>query len=330
MEEKSENEERDEDVVRDEKADYGSVDDVDEEKLRAWLTDLLAFLLPFVSERRADTVWLGTRIHVPGQDNGTSHGLERRRRAPRATPKFYSFDDAISQPDENGTLEKEEKRLLDPGQRVQQLLQQGDPKENQQIATPRRLFTEMEQLCYDGATREWRETARWVKFEEDVEEGGNRWSKPYVATLSLHSLFELRSCLLKGSVLLNLDCTDFPSIAGTPHKIVEILLKTGQIKETMQDFIHDTLLCKHRHQYENTKLGMEVLSSGQSFLQTVRSLADIGRSYSQAKNIVSVEHSTSGKRPFLVFIVVARMPLEMGYINSAAQHFYWCCWNIYN
>ena len=40
---------------------------------------------------------------------------------------------------------------------------------------------------------EWKETARWVKFEEDVEEGGNRWSKPHVATLSLHSLFQLRS-----------------------------------------------------------------------------------------------------------------------------------------
>ena len=40
---------------------------------------------------------------------------------------------------------------------------------------------------------------RWVKFEEDVEEGGNRWSKPHVATLSLHSLFELRSFLLNGS-----------------------------------------------------------------------------------------------------------------------------------
>ena len=40
---------------------------------------------------------------------------------------------------------------------------------------------------------------RWVKFEEDVEEGGNRWSKPHVATLSLHSLFELRSFLLNGT-----------------------------------------------------------------------------------------------------------------------------------
>ena len=38
-----------------------------------------------------------------------------------------------------------------------------------------------------------------MKFEEDVEEGGNRWSKPHVATLSLHSLFQLRALLTNGS-----------------------------------------------------------------------------------------------------------------------------------
>jgi len=46
---------------------------------------------------------------------------------------------------------------------------------------------------------------RWVKFEEDVEEGGNRWSKPHVATLSLHSLFELRSLLLNNIVMLDME-----------------------------------------------------------------------------------------------------------------------------
>ena len=61
---------------------------------------------------------------------------------------------------------------------------------------------------------EWKETARWVKFEEDVEEGGNKWSKPHVATLSLHSLFELRSCILKGTVLLDLEASDLGQIAG--------------------------------------------------------------------------------------------------------------------
>ena len=37
--------------------------------------------------------------------------------------------------------------------------------------------------------------SRRIKFEEDVEEGGERWSKPHVATLALHSLFVLRSCI---------------------------------------------------------------------------------------------------------------------------------------
>jgi hypothetical protein len=40
---------------------------------------------------------------------------------------------------------------------------------------------------------------RWVKFEEDVEEGANRWSKPHVSSLSLHSLMELRSVNSMGS-----------------------------------------------------------------------------------------------------------------------------------
>ena len=56
---------------------------------------------------------------------------------------------------------------------------------------------------------------RWIKFEEDVEEGGDRWSKPHVATISLHSLFELRSCILNGTVMLDLEASSLDQIAGT-------------------------------------------------------------------------------------------------------------------
>lgn len=55
---------------------------------------------------------------------------------------------------------------------------------------------------------------RWIKFEEDVEEGGERWSKPHVATLSLHSLFELRSCIHSGTVILDMDVQFFYQIVG--------------------------------------------------------------------------------------------------------------------
>uniref|UniRef100_A0A8B9VS43 Anion exchange protein n=1 Tax=Anas zonorhyncha TaxID=75864 RepID=A0A8B9VS43_9AVES len=45
----------------------------------------------------------------------------------------------------------------------------------------------------------------WIKFEEKVEDGGERWSMPHIPALPLHSLFELRTCLQKGTVLLDLD-----------------------------------------------------------------------------------------------------------------------------
>ncbi len=75
---------------------------------------------------------------------------------------------------------------------------------------PHQLFCEMDEL---QSNFEWKEAARWLKFEEDVE-GGGRWSKPHVATLSLHSLFELRSCLLNGATLLDFAGEDLPGIVG--------------------------------------------------------------------------------------------------------------------
>lgn len=61
---------------------------------------------------------------------------------------------------------------------------------------------------------------RWVKFEEKVEEGGERWSKPHVSTLSLHSLFELRTCLQTGTVLLDLEGYSLPQIIGEVSQCV--------------------------------------------------------------------------------------------------------------
>lgn len=67
---------------------------------------------------------------------------------------------------------------------------------------------------------------RWIKFEEDVEEGGNRWSKPHVATLSLHSLFELRSLLLNGTVMLDME-------AGSLEQIADLVLDNMINKEVL-------------------------------------------------------------------------------------------------
>uniref|UniRef100_A0A3B4DNU3 Anion exchange protein n=1 Tax=Pygocentrus nattereri TaxID=42514 RepID=A0A3B4DNU3_PYGNA len=121
------------------------------------------------------------------------------------------------------------------------------------------LFTEMDTLQHEGGELEWKESARWVKFEEKVEEGGERWSKPHVSTLSLHSLFELRTCLQTGTILLDLEGYSLPQIVDD---IVEKQVQDGLIAPELKEKVSFVLLRKHRHQ---TKKPIH------------RSLADIGK-----------------------------------------------------
>lgn len=61
------------------------------------------------------------------------------------------------------------------------------------------MFVELNELMLDRSQEpHWRETARWIKFEEDVEEETERWGKPHVASLSFRSLLELRRTIAQG------------------------------------------------------------------------------------------------------------------------------------
>ncbi|XP_072880616.1 sodium bicarbonate cotransporter 3 isoform X8 [Hemitrygon akajei] len=153
-----------------------------------------------------------------------------------------------------------------PSQRVQFILGIEDDDEEH---VPHDLFTELDELCFrDGEDCEWKETARWLKFEEDVEDGGERWSKPYVATLSLHSLFELRSCILNGTVMLDMRASTTEEIADM---VLDNMIASEQLDETMRDKVREALLRKHHHQSEK-KLSNRI--------PIVRSFADIGKKHS--------------------------------------------------
>uniref|UniRef100_A0A8K9UNU4 Anion exchange protein n=1 Tax=Oncorhynchus mykiss TaxID=8022 RepID=A0A8K9UNU4_ONCMY len=131
--------------------------------------------------------------------------------------------------------------------------------EDDDLPTPT-LFTEMDTLQHDGDDMEWKESARWVKFEEKVEEGGERWSKPHVSTLTLHSLFELRTCIQTGSVLLDLEGYSLPEIVDD---IVDRQVADGLIGPELREKVSFVLLRKHRHQHKKPMH---------------RSLADMGKS----------------------------------------------------
>uniref|UniRef100_A0A674F6R4 Anion exchange protein n=1 Tax=Salmo trutta TaxID=8032 RepID=A0A674F6R4_SALTR len=149
-----------------------------------------------------------------------------------------------------------------PAQRVQFLLGTEDGDEEH---ISHALFTELDEICLrEGEDAEWKETARWLKFEEDVEDGGERWSKPYVATLSLHSLFELRSCILNGTVLLDMRANSLEEIADMVLDQHEV---SGAVGEDVRRRIREALLKQHHHQ-NHKKLANRI--------PIVRSFADIG------------------------------------------------------
>uniref|UniRef100_A0A8C2E9C6 Anion exchange protein n=1 Tax=Cyprinus carpio TaxID=7962 RepID=A0A8C2E9C6_CYPCA len=153
-----------------------------------------------------------------------------------------------------------------PSQRVQFILGTEDDDEEH---IPHDLFTELDELSFrSGQAYEWKETARWLKFEEDVEDGGERWSKPYVATLSLHSLFELRSCIINGTVMLDMRANTIEEIADM---VLDNMVASEQLDESLREKVRDAVLKRHHHQNEK-KLSNRI--------PLVRSFADIGKKHS--------------------------------------------------
>uniref|UniRef100_A0A182XN78 Anion exchange protein n=1 Tax=Anopheles quadriannulatus TaxID=34691 RepID=A0A182XN78_ANOQN len=231
---------------------------------------------------RAHTVFVG--VHIPGSSR--RHSQRRRHKHHQASRENG---------DKGSTGSEAERPVTPPAQRVQFILGGevgGEGDGTQHESHP--LFSEMEELVKEGDEMAWKETARWVKFEEDVEEGGNRWSKPHVATLSLHSLFELRSLLLNGTVMLDMEAVSLEQIA---ELVCENMVNSGTLPVEARDKVIDALLKRHKHQHE--------FGSKKSRLPLIRSLADIGKNHSSSKNMPrsSTSKSISSANSFPMHVV---------------------------
>ncbi|XP_008323880.1 electrogenic sodium bicarbonate cotransporter 1-like [Cynoglossus semilaevis] len=216
------------------------------------------------------TVYIG--VHVP-------KSYHRRRRHRRKS----SHKDKRERVDQNAEGNRSDgettddvstsilKPLISTADRIKFMLGEEDDG-----PPPPQLFTELDELLsVDGQEMEWKETARWIKFEEKVEKGGERWSKPHVATLSLHSLMELKACIEKGTIMLDLEASTLPQVV---EMITDRHLESGQLKAEQKEKLTYTLLRKHRHQTKKSNL---------------RSLADIGKSVSSASKLFSYPENGS-------------------------------------
>ncbi|XP_062048707.1 anion exchange protein 3 isoform X3 [Lepus europaeus] len=126
-------------------------------------------------------------------------------------------------------------------------------KKQQPDRRPHEVFVELNELMLDRSQEpHWRETARWIKFEEDVEEETERWGKPHVASLSFRSLLELRRTIAHGAALLDLEQTTLPGIA---HLVVETMIVSDQIRPEDRASVLRTLLLKHSHPNDDKDSG---------------------------------------------------------------------------
>nr|XP_021511686.1 electrogenic sodium bicarbonate cotransporter 1 [Meriones unguiculatus] len=210
------------------------------------------------------TIYIG--VHVPKsyrrrRRHKRKAGHKEKKEKERISENYSDKSDVENADESSSSILKP---LISPAaERIRFILGEEDDS-----PAPPQLFTELDELlAVDGQEMEWKETARWIKFEEKVEQGGERWSKPHVATLSLHSLFELRTCMEKGSIMLDREASSLPQLV---EMIADHQIETGLLKPDLKDKVTYTLLRKHRHQTKKSNL---------------RSLADIGKTVSSASRM---------------------------------------------
>lgn len=170
-------------------------------------------------------VYVGVHIPLrPRKHHQRHHGHHRRKHRPNGSIEFKSDDSGNT----SSSLPTDKVRFILGGE------------ENDES---HKMFTQL--AHYQNEPEEWRQMARWLKFEEAVEEGGDRWSKPHVGTLSLYSLFELRSSLLRGTVLLDMHASNLTQIADL---VLDDMVNKNHLDQNCRQKAREILLKKHRHQ----------------------------------------------------------------------------------
>uniref|UniRef100_A0A8C9KIC0 Anion exchange protein 4 n=1 Tax=Panthera tigris altaica TaxID=74533 RepID=A0A8C9KIC0_PANTA len=113
------------------------------------------------------------------------------------------------------------------------------------VPTDSLLFIQLNELLGWPQALEWRETGRWVLFEEKLEVGAGRWSVPHVPTLALPSLQKLRSLLAEGLVLLDCPAQSF-------LELVEQVTRVESLSPELRGQLQALLLQRPQHLIQPT------------------------------------------------------------------------------
>ncbi|VDL74182.1 unnamed protein product [Nippostrongylus brasiliensis] len=149
---------------------------------------------------------------------------EFRGSAAAARYRKSSVTDPIRRPSISARGQLESDLLLDPIT-VSQIVNLGNHVDSP-VENVRRLvlthpdddpliFTEVMTLENNGEGHNvWKQSGRWIKYEQIVEGDFTRFSKPHITLLQIQALMQAKNCLKKGVVLLDLDDSGFDKISS--------------------------------------------------------------------------------------------------------------------
>ncbi|KAH7645235.1 na+-driven anion exchanger 1-like protein [Dermatophagoides farinae] len=119
------------------------------------------------------------------------------------------------------------------------------------------VFSELSHLCPTKDGQAWREIARWVKYEENVEANGTRWSKPYVSTVNVAAFQELRDSFRNGVVIFDSQCQ---SLGQLVDEFCRILRQKNLVTAEESKNIANLLTLQKLHLFQTKRSLMRSLA----------------------------------------------------------------------
>uniref|UniRef100_A0A915M2B9 Anion exchange protein n=2 Tax=Meloidogyne incognita group TaxID=654580 RepID=A0A915M2B9_MELJA len=92
----------------------------------------------------------------------------------------------------------------------------------------------------------WQQTTRWIKYEQCIEGGGTRFSRPYITLLSIAAILQVKNCLRRGLVLLDSSANTFVRVCD---QLIEQWVIHGQLgsDEALQNLVKEILFAPKLH-----------------------------------------------------------------------------------
>ncbi|KAH7698045.1 anion exchange protein, partial [Aphelenchoides avenae] len=108
----------------------------------------------------------------------------------------------------------------------------------------------------------WHQVARWIKYEQDVEGDGTRFSKPHITLLSLHALLQIKNCVRKGVVLLDAEASSFVQLCSV---MISSWVENGFLDEDQTNLVKDILYAPKLHLIQGKMRRINEMVSRETF-----------------------------------------------------------------